>query len=842
MLKQKSAVMKKHLLLILLCASLNLKTFSQIFVVDTTFNRGIGPAKSSHKTIIQPDGKILLKGQVGSYDGVVREVLTRLHEDGSIDTSFANKFIVKGRMDDFVLLADGKIILTTTDTVYDGTAIKNIIRINSDGSIDESFNFGNSGPNGYSEKLLLQPDGKILLEGTFTEYNGVAVKRLIRIDNNGAIDPSFTYAMNSGSVLAMKYLSDGKILVSAAYSYVADSLQPRMIRLHSDGSRDTTFNYGKVGNDMHAHAMDIQSDGKIIIVGEFEKYNDKVIKGIARLNPDGSLDETFNGGVNGYVGVNLYDVKVTSDDKILVGGFITSYNNVDCSGLIALNADGSLNNSFYNMVLNKALYSQSMVSGISIQADNKIVISGSFRTYIGNFHVARLIVTDSSACNVRVGVTNVYNVSCTANGSASAIGYNGVQPYSYEWKNAFSYTDSIAEFDTAKTYKCIVTDGLGCKDSVEVLISEPQIQSDFDLSTEIIMETFRPGVNSTTRLLAYNNGCATKSGQLKFIIPDSLTFDSASVVPDFIHGDTLIWNFTDLQHQIKDFKVDVNLTVSTQSQMNDTILMQSFVTPLVLDVDSTNNSQTSYSLVRNSYDPNDISVNPSGECEEAYVKKDQLLTYTVRFQNTGNAEAININVVDSLDINLDLNTLRIISASDTMHTVILKNNAIKFVFTDIWLADSNSNEPKSHGYVIYEIKVKSSVSNGTIISNKAEIFFDYNPAVLTNVVQNTIYTGDNHQPCKPSNNFITNATQHISSLYPNPTSDNAILNIVVSQNTLVAISVYNLLGEKFLTKNVSLVNGENQIPLSTSGLSNGVYFVLVNSSSLQSSTSLVIQR
>src|SRR5690606_8896415 len=138
------------------------------------------------------------------------------------------------------------------------------------------------------------------------------------------------------------------------------------------------------------------------------------------------------------------------------------------------------------------------------------------------------------------------------------------------------------------------------------------------------------------------------------------------------------------------------------------------------------------------------------------------LTYRIRFQNTGNDVAYNVTVKNKIDPYVEDYTISIL---DVSHNVIasIENDSLRFDFNDIYLADSTSNEPESHGYIIYRVNKKSGLAPLTQIVNQADIYFDYNPAVITNQVKNTI-----------ANTTFVVSEQKLDDevlFYPNPCTD-----------------------------------------------------------------------
>ncbi|MBK9459574.1 MAG: T9SS type A sorting domain-containing protein [Sphingobacteriales bacterium] len=143
-------------------------------------------------------------------------------------------------------------------------------------------------------------------------------------------------------------------------------------------------------------------------------------------------------------------------------------------------------------------------------------------------------------------------------------------------------------------------------------------------------------------------------------------------------------------------------------------------------------------IIIGSYDPNDKQAVPRGIGEQHIVAKNEEIEFTVRFQNTGTADAINIFILDTLDLqNLDFSTLRMGIVSHE-YTTELTGNVLRINFDNIHLPDSTTNEPASHGFVKYHIRTKSNLNGGETINNTANIYFDYNAPITTNTTQHTI--------------------------------------------------------------------------------------------------------
>jgi uncharacterized delta-60 repeat protein len=197
--------------------------------------------------------------------------------------------------------------------------------LNADGTLDISFNTG-TGVFGTVNTSALQPDGKIIIAGGFTDYNGTYINGIARLNTNGTLDVSFNPGTGAnGDVLACVLQLDGKIIVGGNFANYNGTARNNIARLNADGTLDTSFNPGTGAND-DVETISLQSDGKIIIGGHFFSYNGTARKKIARLNTDGTLDAGFNPGTG--ADWIIYSSTIQPDGKIIIGGVFTSYNGI----------------------------------------------------------------------------------------------------------------------------------------------------------------------------------------------------------------------------------------------------------------------------------------------------------------------------------------------------------------------------------------------------------------------------------------------------------------------------------------------------------------------------------
>ena len=209
------------------------------------------------------------------------------------------------------------------------------------GNFDPSFGSG-TGANGIINAMVIQSDGKIIVAGNFTTFNGVSRENIARLNSDGSLDESFNpAAAATDDILEVLIQQDGKIII-ADYT-------KGIVRMNTDGSLDTDFNLGGSGPLYSTiDALALQVDGKIVIGGAFYQYNDVTRNHIARLNSDGTLDTSFDPGTGFSWGApSVKAIKIQDDGKILVGGLFSDFNGVDINdNLIRLNTDGSIDPAF----------------------------------------------------------------------------------------------------------------------------------------------------------------------------------------------------------------------------------------------------------------------------------------------------------------------------------------------------------------------------------------------------------------------------------------------------------------------------------------------------------------
>lgn len=361
---------------------------------------GSGLDNSVNKVLVQPDGKVLVGGYFTSYNGnaAAPDNLLRLNADGSLDTSFnPGGTGVGGTVSALALQPDGKIVVGGFLRVYNGNAAAPdmVLRLNADGSLDATFNPGGSGFDNGVRALALQADGRILVGGGFSSYNGnvAAPDFLLRLNANGSLDTSFNNgrASANSNVYDLAVQPDGKALVAGNFTGYNGSLTAPdyIMRLYADGSLDTGFNSGGTGisgdgrpGNTYVSALAVQADGRILLGGVFLSYNGNAAAPdyLLRLNPDGGLDASFNNGGAGF-NEGVFTLAAQPDGKVLVGGYFTDYNSATAPDyVLRLNANGTLDTGFNAGGTGTDAY----VNSLALQPDGRVLAGGWFASYNGN--------------------------------------------------------------------------------------------------------------------------------------------------------------------------------------------------------------------------------------------------------------------------------------------------------------------------------------------------------------------------------------------------------------------------------------------------------------------------
>lgn len=362
-------------------------------------NPGAGSLASTvYAVAVQPNDQTIIAGDFTSYNGQTgASRLARIKLDGSRDTTFmaspnsgANNTVTC-----LALQPNNSIIIGGVFTSFNGASRNHIARLNSDGSLDTTFNPG-VGADSNVWATAVQPDGKVLVGGDFTSFNGTKMNHLARLTTNGVLDTNFNLGIGpNGTInaIAMQFVqNDWKIVIGGQFTTIDNASISYIARLNSDGTLDTNFNIG-TGVDQPVYTLTQQPDGRLILGGAFTSINSVPNNKLARLNADGSIDPSFSVGT----GPNdaVYTTAVDTQGNILLGGMFTSYNGTRRLGLARVLQNGDLDTGFMDTAYNQfaGLYNKyhnisanpvNFLYALGLQSDGNVIIGGHFQQLGGN--------------------------------------------------------------------------------------------------------------------------------------------------------------------------------------------------------------------------------------------------------------------------------------------------------------------------------------------------------------------------------------------------------------------------------------------------------------------------
>ena len=349
--------------------------------------------------------------------------------------------------------------------------------------------------------------------------------------------------------------------------------------------------------------------------------------------------------------------------------------------------------------------------------------------------------------------------------------------------------------------------------------------SGYDMQGSVSVWRIRPGFTGGVCVSFFNELCDSPAGQVEVTLPSVLTPLPDSSGTYTINGNVVTYAYSGPGYYWT-FCIDVQVALG--AVIGDSVCIGVNISPTVGDADPSNNIFTSCHPIVGSFDPNDKQVVPAGVGVEGFILPGTDLTYTIRFQNTGNAEAINIYILDTLSANLDLNTVEVISTSHPMVFTVLSGNILRFSYDNVNLPDSNNNEPESHGFVSYRVKQIINIAHMAEIMNTAGIYFDFNAPVITNTTLNTI-----DQFLSVPVNY--EASEHVN-VYPNPSNKSCTISFVDNKSRI--LSVIDVLGKEVFRS----VFESGIYTLSTEILSEGIYTVTITEEGFRpSSKKLVVK-
>lgn len=348
--------------------------------LDNTFNPGTGAGENSITLMrLHADGKILLRGTFFTFNGLNKPGFVRLNANGSVDAPFPQTTgdFLGGLVSDMRTQADGRIIAVGTFTEYDGTFRRRVARLNNDGSLDLSFDPLN-GPNTAVNAAAVLPDGRILIGGSFSSYNGTGANRIARLGSTGTLDATFTglsgFVLTPTAVNGIQVLGDGRIYVASSGFWNQDFNTLHFTRLAANGGVDPAFTpeYA-ISTSIGVTDMVVRPDGRLVVNCGIQGLS---VRGPSQFLASGGLDMTFNPGSG--IGEQVYAIVHQPDGKAIIGGSFVGYNGALHKRLVRIDASGNADPSF-----SAGIGPNTDIRALALQPDGKVLIGGLFATYNG---------------------------------------------------------------------------------------------------------------------------------------------------------------------------------------------------------------------------------------------------------------------------------------------------------------------------------------------------------------------------------------------------------------------------------------------------------------------------
>ncbi len=431
-----------------------------------------------------------------------------------------------------------------------------------------------------------------------------------------------------------------------------------------------------------------------------------------------------------------------------------------------------------------------------------------------NYSDAQYDFTDAN------GVTTTISQSGNPNAFWGYTGLNVANaPYTVSLNDAWLANNGLVQVSPDFTITSFTAGGLANPGqiSIEVDCAVASADPDAVINYSYAWAFVAPLQTGTVSLNFCNYACNnTTDAQVSLTFPAGFTPNTAGLTNAAVNGNVLTFDLlglTDCINQTIQFTFPGSTPAGTELEFYVSITAPN-------DSDLSNNYDTLYTTVLNSYDPNNKLVNKATNID---ANVDETLQYVINFQNEGNMAALDVVIRDTISANLDLSTFQVLGSKHGIATTVDQaTRIVTFSFNEINLVPASQNEEDSKGYVVYSIRENAGLAVGTEIENTAYIYFDFNPAIITNTTYNI------------NSVLATNelSTETIT-MYPNP----ATTDIRFNGATVVAAHVFDMAG-KLVIDASSVINNE----LSVASLDNGMYHVVIETAQGVQTQKLVVRK
>ncbi len=451
--------------------------------IDTRFTPGPFTSSAPYVYGLSTDstGRVLVTGNFVTYNGQARTYFMRLNSDLSLDSTSIT--LNNASYPQAVLPNDG-FILGGYFTTVNGFTQPGFSLFNSAGTrlaSQTQLSSGNVDGGGTKGGFFVQPDGKILMGGSFNSFNEAFRFNFARLNSDGSLDTSFVPASNPNNALtAVAREPGGKILVGGYFTAVGARSGIGLARYNSDGSVDTTFTNVVGSTSLPISGFAFQGDGKTVVYGNFTTFDGLTRYGIARLNTDGSMDTAYNANLS--VSGKVYDVLVDPDDKLVIVGTFSTVNGTARGRIARLNTDGSLDTSFATGAGAAISPGTPSIYSIVRLADGNYLAGGAFNTFDGQARTNLVKIFGPPLPPPARAITRQPQDVTTLPGEhvEFSVGAVGQAPLSFQWRKGGdpieNQTNAVLSFgsvqgDDAGSYDVVVTDANGNTTSSPVTLT-----------------------------------------------------------------------------------------------------------------------------------------------------------------------------------------------------------------------------------------------------------------------------------------------------------------------------------------------------------------------------------
>ncbi len=468
--------------------------------VDTLFDPGLGPNDFVTAIGVQNDGKLMIAGEFTTCSGVSRRRIARLNFDASLDLSFNPASGADGTIHALIVQPDQKILVAGRFTRMGIRNRNGIARLTQSGTVDTSFNPG-AGADNPVFALALQSDGKVIIGGDFTSFKDIERSRVARLTANGDLDATFLPGTGANApVYVAAVQPDGKILLGGDFTSFRDQPVLFLVRLNPNGSLDPSFRITSGPNES-VRSIAIQPDGKLVIGGFFTQVGGVNRSHIARLNPDGTLDTTFNPGPGADGSVDA--LALQHDGKILAVGKFTAMGGLPRNRIARLLPGGAL-----DMGINFGTGADNYILAVALQPDEQIVIGGGFTIVNGlpRNHIARLVGGADEGAGVFEFSAPAYSVIESGTNVTIAVVRSGGSAGQVELDLMTADGTAVAGADYAgRTNHLVFLDGQTVTNISIPIVNDPLVEPDETFSLTITNITgdgvFGPVAEATVTIL-----------------------------------------------------------------------------------------------------------------------------------------------------------------------------------------------------------------------------------------------------------------------------------------------------------------------------------------------------